>query len=172
MKKLPLTTEQKEANKLARKEAKAIANKLAKIEKEKNQKEVKEIRISIEWKKSQMWGSNPNCQADIYYKDGSFERSPMYKASGCGYDKQSTVIANVFNDYLKYKLYRPLVPQKHWLNGQETTIPYGIYFREDYKGYSGGIGENCYYDIAKAIGGEFKKVANGKSFDAYVYNDL
>lgn len=39
---MKLTIEQKEANKLARKEAQQEARRLAKIEKEKNQKPVKE----------------------------------------------------------------------------------------------------------------------------------
>jgi hypothetical protein len=68
----------------------------------------------------------------------------------------------VFNVALKYKIYQ--MPE-----GAE--LPYGI--RNDvYKGFSGGIGVNCYYDIAKAIGGEFKRTATGKTFDAYTYTDL
>jgi len=43
---MKLTAEQKEANKLARAEARAEARRIAKIEKEKNQKPVKEIRFS------------------------------------------------------------------------------------------------------------------------------
>jgi hypothetical protein len=173
-----LTEEQKQANKEERKKQRELDKQLARVEKEKNQPEVKEIHISIEWKKSYMWGYNPHLDAEVYFKNGQYAR---FKAtcSGYGYDKESTVIADVFNNFLKYKLYKPLVPLidtwKDYTTGEEKIKErevYGIYIREDWKSYSGGIGTNCYYDIAKTIGGEFKKVASGKSYDAYVYTDL
>lgn len=167
-----LSKEQKEANKLARIAAKQLAKENAIIEAEKNQKEVAEITINIEWKKSKMWGSNPNCEAAIKFKDGSYETSPTYKASGCGYDKESTVIADVFNQYLKYKLYKKLIPIDGYLNGEKTEIPYGIYQRADWKYYNGGIGTDCYYKISAAIGGKFERISSGKTFDVYKYTDI
>lgn len=161
---MKLTNEQKEANKLARKEARQEAKRIAKIEKEKNQKPVQEIRFSIEWKKSRMWGYNPHLTAICYHKDGTQTRVES-KASGCGYDKESQVIADAFNVLLKYKLYE--LEEK-----QGIQVPYGIYLNDTYKGYSGGIGTNCYYSIGEAIGGKFEKVASGETFDAYKYTDL
>ena len=158
---MKLTEEQKQQNKLARAEAKE----LAKIENEKNQKLVKEIIISIEWKKSYMWGNCPRCKAEIRFKDGSYERSPKYTAFGCGYDKESTVVAHVFNDYLKYKLYNNLT-----LVEGKTSTPYGIRC-DEWKSYEGGLGINCYYSISKAINGNFEHVASGKTFDVYKYTD-
>lgn len=158
---MKLTPEQKEANKVARQEARKEAKRVAKIEAERNQKPVKSIDFSIEWKKSRTWGNCPRLDAFIIYQDGTTARVNSY-ASGCGYDKESTVIADVFNVALKYKIYQ--LPEG-------AQLPYGI--RADYyKGFSGGIGVNCYYDIAKAIGGEFKRTATGKTFDAYTYTDL
>lgn len=165
-----LTTEQKEANKLARKQVKETAKELARIEAEKNQKPVASITINIEWGKSRMWGWNPKCEAVIRHKDGSYSKG-FATCSGCGYDKESTVIADIFNNFLKYKLYQPLTPtdrDDRDTNGQK--YPYGIYLGE-YRHFSGGIGTDCYYAISKAIGGTFKKVASGKSFDAYEYTD-
>jgi len=161
-----LTNEQKEANKKARQEARKEAKELARVEAEKNQKPVKSITISIEWKKSRMWGSNPFAEATIRHKDGSISYGTA-KASGCGYDKESTVIADIFNNFLKYKLYGEFVPVER---ARDNGLPYGIYLG-DYRHYSGGIGTDCYYDIAKAIGGEFKRVASGKTFDVYEYTE-
>jgi len=158
--KTKLTPEQKEANKLARKQARKEAKELQRIENEKNQKEVKSISISIEWKKSNMWGYNPNAQARIYHKDNTCSYVSA-KCSGCGYDKESTVIAEIFNAALKYKLHQPL----------KTEKPYGIYL-DNHMHFSGGIGVDCYYNISKAIGGTFKKVASGKTFDCYEYNEV
>lgn len=142
----------------ARKKAEA---KLAKIQKEKNQKEVTKIRFSIEWKKSAMWGYNPNLEASVWFKDGSFEISQTYKCSGYGYDKLSTVVAQCFNDYLKYRLY-----DESLINAEKK--PYGVHCGE-YKYYDGGIGINCYKRISEFIGGTFETVASGKTYDCYEF---
>lgn len=146
----------------AQKEAREEKKKLAAIEAEKAQKEVESITINIEWKKSRMWGSNPHCEAIVRFKDGSSERSATYTASGCGYDKESTVIADVFNAYLLYKLHRIGTTKEH---------PYGVYLREDWKNYNGGVGTSCYYRIAEFIGGKFRSVGSGKTFNVYEYTD-
>lgn len=144
----------KEANKLARQEARKEAKRLAKIETEKNQKPVKEITFNIEWSK----GGNPTLEARAYHVDGSSSYVKA-RAGGYGYCKESTVIAEAFNSLLKYKLY-----QIENIEG----LPYGIYInRNQYTGYSGGIGVNCYYAISELIGGKFEKLASGKTFDAY-----
>lgn len=152
--------ERREARKEARKEARREEKRLAKIEAEKNQKPVESIEINILWKKSRMWGSNPLCYGQVNYIDGTCGIFDGIKASGCGYDKESTVIAEVFNTYLKYKLY----------NIEETKgQPYGITLRDQYKYFEGGVGTNCYYGVSEAIGGKFQHVASGKSFDVYKY---
>lgn len=162
-----LTPEQKEANKKARQEARKQAKELARIEAEKNQKPVKKIVISIEWKKSRMWGSNPHAEADITHHDGSYSQG-FATCSGCGYDKESTVIADIFNNFLKYKLYGEIKEVGGFT--QNNGLPYGINLGQ-YRHYSGGIGTNCYYDIAKAIGGEFVRIASGNTFDVYEYTE-
>ena len=163
-----------ETAKLARRQAKEQAKELAIIQAEKDQKPVKSITINIEWRKSRMWGNSPFCEAAISFKDGTFERSPVYTTSGCGYDKESTVISDVFNNYLKYKL---------WGKTQDElkNSPYGISagsYKNDntgkpieYRYFSGGIGTSCYNQISVFIGGSFKCVASGKTFDAYTYSE-
>jgi hypothetical protein len=157
---MKLTTEQKEANKLARQEARKEAKRLAKIEAERNQKPIKSLYLSIEWKKSRTWGANPHLEARAEHYDGTQSHFTC-TASGCGYDKESQVIADAFNDLLKYKLYQ--------LDATKEQ-PYGLRCG-DYKGYSGGIGVDCYYKISEAIGGTFKRVASGKTYDAYTFTD-
>lgn len=161
-----LTPEQKEANKSARQEARKQAKEAARIEAEKNQKEVAEITISIEWKKNRTWGHNPLAEAQVKFKDGSYATGSA-TCSGCGYDKESTVIADIFNNFLKYKLYRDINPTDR---SREDGLPYGIYLNQ-YRHFSGGIGTDCYYAISEAIGGKFEKLASGKSFDVYKYTD-
>ena len=167
-----LTPEQKAANKIEATEKREAAKKerqaqklVERIEALKNQSRVTRIEIMIEWKSSRMYGSNPHLSAKIWGVDGFIGRMES-TCSGCGYDKESTVIADVFNAYLKYKLFlvedqKEKNPYGVHLLGERTTVPY----------YDGGIGADCYYDIAKFIGGEFKRTASGKTATAYEYID-
>ena len=140
---------------------------LKEIEAEKNQKPIKSITIEIEWKKSAMWGMNPHCVAEVRYKDGSYDRSKTYKASGYGYDKESTVVADVFNDYLKYKLWA--------INDTKEKLPYGITLSskpmEWSPSYEGGVGMSCYPHIAKFIEGELRHTASSKTYDCWEYTE-
>lgn len=174
-----MNTEIKES---PRKIANRLKRSLAEIEADKNQKPVKALTISIEWVKSRTWGYCPRAEVAVEFQDGTFTRRDGYKAGGCGYDKESTVIASIFNDFLKYKLY-----QKHkWkdrINQETTNHPYGVCYysgnvgeqREDgyvYKpSFSGGVGTSCYYKIGEFIGGKFENVASGKTFNAFKYMD-
>jgi len=170
--------DRREARKIERLHNKAI---IAIVE-ERNQKPVKSITISIEWKKSYMWGFNPHATAKVEYMDGDFERREGYTASGCGYDKESTVIAAVFNDFLKYRLWEKSVEEckradYNWK--KNGGAPYGVkagvsdrrYGVVEYRGFSGGIGTDCYRDISTFIGGTWKSIAHGKSFDVYGFVD-
>lgn len=164
-----LTEEQKQANRLARKERIAAEKEVARIEREKNQKPVRKMTLSIEWKKSRMWGNNPRLSAEVYHHDGSYS-SGEFTCSGCGYDKESTVISEAFNAFLKYKLYGELKPTDRDRERDGEKMPYGIYTGQ-YRHFSGGIGTDCYYPISEAIGGKFTRVASGKTYDCYVYTD-
>lgn len=173
-----MTAEEKERRKIERilkrkeeKKRRETQKELEKIDREKNQKRVKEITISIEWKKSRMWGDNPHVSGYVSFKNGNSERLPTFTCSGSGYDKESTVIADVFNHYMKYKLWE----RYNKIKADKENKPYGIYANE-YDNiqnvyYGGGIGTSCYYKISEYIGGTFKHVANGKTFDVYKYVD-
>lgn len=55
------------------------------------------ITIKVNWKKSRIWGMNPNAEAWVYSKDaeGNMLRDGILKghASGCGYDKLSAAVS-------------------------------------------------------------------------------
>lgn len=184
MKAIKLTQEQKEANKMARKEAREHAKELADQNAAKTQPDVKRLTITIEWKRSRTWGSNPHASAEIHYKDNKtgeygtgFFRASGFTASGCGYDKESTVIASIFNQFMKNKLWKLSSEQIRGGHGSgdRGPAPYGIHVNEykgvEYRSFSGGIGTNCYYSISEYIGGKFEKIASGKTFDVYQYTE-
>lgn len=140
------TTEQKKA---AKKLEKLISFQLS-------QKPVKEIKISIEWKHSRTWGANPHATAQVFHVDGSISNY-FAKCSGWGYDKESTVIADIFNQCLAYKL--------HEVSNNST--PYAMYLKSDRKHFQGGVGVSCYYELVKYWGGVMEKMGWGKNFDVY-----
>ena len=144
----------------------AIINRLKKEDKKIdgyiNQKEVERVRIEIEWKRSSVWGSNPHAVAYVKYKNGDYETLKA-TCSGCGYDKESTVISQIYNKIFKYKLYKI---QKNAT--KKKNAPYGIYWSEFVPYFEGGIGTNCYHSITKYIGGKFEDVAHTKHDDIYL----
>lgn len=172
-----LTEEQKKE----RQKIKELSKEMTEIESEKNQSPVKEIIITIEWRKSRIWGNNPHAEAAVTFKNNKegawrsgFERRAGYTCSGCGYDKESTVIAKIFNDFLLYKLWNKSIEE---CNGHPYGNCAGKYNSNicgagiEYRYYTGGVGTSCYYEIAKAIGGKFEHVASGKTFDVYKYSE-
>lgn len=155
---MKLSTEQKAANKEARKLAAQQKKIDFKIDAKKNQKAVKSIKINIEWSKQ----GHPTCEAWVSFEDGTGEVFKA-RAGGWGYCKESTVIAEIFNNCLAYKLFE-LQDQLIELGEKK---PYGISVGLNYPYFAGGVGTSCYYRITEFLGGTFEKVANGKTFDAF-----
>ena len=129
--------------------------------------------ITIEWKRSSMWGNNPTAEMRISYsKDGHKEYRRINGSSigGCGYDKESTAAAQVVNQsYECLKLFadakeKALRKDKDATN--ETALGYGA-------GYGivpalhGGVGMDCFLRIFQKLGYKTEKTASGKTFDVY-----
>ena len=116
-----------------------------------------------------MWGMNPYATGEAITKDG-FRLVGTAKASGCGYCKRSTVIADLFNQFLRHKLHDQKV-----ISGLCKSKPYGIRLREVEQNwlsyFEGGIGEDCYSKISEAIGGTWERMANTYNVDVYQYKE-
>jgi hypothetical protein len=135
-----------------------------------------ECKISMEWKRSQMWGNNPTAEAWYSYKDadGNLRSDYVKSASigGCGYDKGSTAVAqclNQINEVLKplyAKKNKSHKPAQNENDVNRTLFGYG-------SGYGilpsiqGGVGVSCYPQIFESIGYKFSTQASGKTFDVY-----
>ena len=132
-------------------------------------------RISVEWKKSRMWGYNPHATIDACTvdADGVTEcTTTTGRASGCGYDKQSAAIAEAFNasPAILKALYNA---EEKRLKGRESRKQ----SRRDFIGYGSGssarpyfesgCGVSVFYKIFESCGYTFEQVASGKTFDAY-----
>jgi len=131
------------------------------------QEPVKSITILIEWKKNPTWGRNPHAKARIEYQSGKLYFRGGYKCSGCGYDKESTVIAHIFNDFLTYRLWQKF----YEISSNEKNWPYGInHYTPDNFNFEGGVGTSSYYHIAEFIGGRFNHLIGSNNIDVYQFN--
>jgi hypothetical protein len=129
-----------------------------------------EAKITIDWKKSKMWGMNPAAECVYSYKDieGNTRTNRVFSGSvsGCGYDKQSTAVANCLNqiDEILKMLYT--IKNDNLDKENRDIFGYG-------SGYGitpsieGGVGVSCYPRIFEKLGYEFKTIASGKTFDVY-----
>lgn len=52
--------------------------------------------VSVVWKSNRTWGANPRAGASVYTVAG-WEHYESGSIGGCGYDKESTATAEVFN---------------------------------------------------------------------------
>jgi hypothetical protein len=136
---------------------------------QRDQKPVDRMVITVEWVKSTTWGMNPHASADIYYSDGSRSCDQITaRCSGTGYDKLSTVVAEICNKTLAYLLWQP-----------NTLVlrPYGISHyasdrdRPQSRYYECGVGLSCYTAAAMCayLGGRFEHIANTARTDVIVW---
>lgn len=155
---------------------KAIEREVSKVKAVFEAGELIEAKISMEWKRSRMWGSNPTAECWYSYIDKDGNRQSNYvtssSISGCGYDKGSTAVAqclNQINEVLKPLYSKKDKAYKPAQNENETNRAlfgygsgYGIL-----PSIEGGVGVSCYPRIFEAIGYKFNTVASGKTFDVY-----
>lgn len=151
---------------------KAIEREVNKIKTVFNAGTLLDVKITMEWKRSRMWGSNPSAECWYSYKDAAGQYQSGYCVSGsiggCGYDKGSTAVAmclNQINEVLK-----PLYIAKNKVMPTDKQ-------NRDIFGYGsgssilphieGGVGVSCYPHIFESIGYKFSTQASGKSFDVY-----
>lgn len=116
--------------------------------------------ISIEWKRSSMWGKNPTATlSGCGYIKGS-------SIGGCGYDKESTAVAQVINQCLPLKKLLYNLKENNIEVDNEKLFGYGSGYRI-LPYFEGGVGVSCYCSICEAIGFKFVSVAHGNNFDVY-----
>lgn len=114
------------------------------------------LKISIDWKRSQTWGLNPTATLQVWTIDGY--NTYTASVSGCGYCKESAVIAQVLNQCLSL---RKLIINNS--NIQSYGIS-GDHFS------TGGVGVSSLQNAFNVLGYDFKKVASGKLYDVYSIN--
>lgn len=149
-----------------RKEAvKQLSKDLQIIEDAKQASEVDRIIINVEWKRSQMWGSNPSASVEVRTKTGFF-RYNSGSIGGCGYDKESAAISEALNKSNEVLKMLFEAKDKDIKNSNENIFSYGMN-SGILPTFSSGCGVSCFYDNFNAIGMKFEKISGGNSFDVY-----
>ena len=99
--------------------------------------DVQQMSCHVKWSKD----CNPtlNAVVNVDGKQITFRSS----AGGWGYDKLSTVLAYLFNEFCKGMLYRAR---------NKKNCPYGINMEKGNYYFEGGVGLESYKEIAKFLG--------------------
>lgn len=158
------TALKKAYNKMTKTMYKEMNEKLEKLTKIKQAEDIEQIRISVEWKNSRTWGSNPHVEISAYSSNNCYiARSTT---SGCGYDKESVAIAEALNSINGVR--KLLVEKLDYINEKK---PYGICLHGIIPFFSGGVGMTCFTSFFKEIGWKVTEM-HGRAYDSYVIEKI
>ena len=118
-----------------------------------------EFVITIEWKKSRMWGSNPSASTNQGFEGSSI--------GGCGYDKLSTATAQALNSN---KSLLKLLYEKKNANidiKNHVLLGYGSGY-DILPQFEGGVGYECYKHILEKLGINMRRITNTDSIDVFM----
>ena len=128
---------------------KKLAKELQKIANIKAVEPIKHGRMDIDWVRNRTWGNCPRGE----YKNCFYYRE--YKSvTGCGYDKLSTLTAEMLNDDAHMKKYLFDYIEKHHINANniQNKLSYGIRMCNGQPYFEGAVGVECHIRILKQLG--------------------
>lgn len=118
---------------------------------------------SIDWIKNRTWGNCPR---------GEYRNGHVYKEyrsiTGCGFDKLSTLTADMFNEDMFLRSYVCNYIEKHAINKDNIRekLGYGIHLTHGRPVFDGGVGVECHLRILKKLG--FKVTHNETQRSDYI----
>ena len=127
-----------------------------------NMQPIENLTINVNWCKSVTWGANPTAETFIY----GLGRVSSGSVSGCGYDKQSTAVANLLNQVPQFLQLLYIEKNKKYKLSNRVLFGYGA-GSGILPAFAGGVGVNCYDKIFNKIGYKFETISSGKMFDVY-----
>lgn len=135
----------------------------------------KTIRIEVLWKKNSTWGANP--VAEVWENE---YLGASRSVGGCGYDKESTAIAECFNRsgnmaFLAWvaKYIDSRYDSLNWKDKQKKgiyTYSYGVrptIFHKFGIYWEGGVGASSFMNCLKCAGYKINSEVHPKYFDFY-----
>ena len=144
----------KKEHKRIDKKAAAILTRIVEIE---NTTPNAGFKIDVDWKKSAAWGYCPN--ANIYSWNYEASHRATAKAGGCGYDKLSSVTADLLNSdnsilHIVLTAYEKATAADNTINDIRNILGYGISGNiiDGLQLFDGGVGVDCHIAILKKLG--------------------
>lgn len=156
-------------------EEKHHAKMLEKLEQAETAAPVLDIAISVDWKRSAMWGYNPTATVTVHTADGWKQYTST--AGGCGYDKLTAAVGGALNQSpavlnmlytAKEKAYRKstAAARKAWGDSNRGPIHYGAgYGILPY--FEGGVGWTSFVGVFEACGYKVTNQHETKRSDYY-----
>ena len=124
------------------------------------------ISISVEWKRSRMWGNNPTANIRVCFNGNTCDTYNSGSIGGCGYDKESTAVARALNQCNELLNLMYTKKENNIDTNNRELFGYGSgYGVKPY--FEGGVGVSCYPSIFATIGYEWACISSGKTFDVY-----
>lgn len=122
---------------------------------------VKEIKISVDWKRSQLYGLNPMAEVSAWTEKGEVYITKSRRVTGYGFCKLSTAVAEALNDN------KAIMSIMHVCESE--NLPYGVnaFHRQPNAIFVGGVGVDCYFEVFDAIGLVCTEVSNADTFNSY-----
>ena len=108
--------------------------------------EVQNFTVSIEWKQSRTWGSNPSAMLQTGTK-----RFYSGSVSGCGFDKGSTAFSCVLNQYNGVLKLLYDIKEKNITISNTKLFGYGSANYRTIPYFEKGVGIDCSIDILKKL---------------------
>ena len=132
---------------------------------------IETLKITVEWKTNKTWGANPTAHIYFTYKDAKGQicgdSVSSSSVSGCGYDKESTAVAEALNQI------DPLIKAMYRIKDKSPRVDNRVIFGYG-SGYGllprfeGGVGVSCYPAIFDKLGLKWESIAGGKMFNVYL----
>lgn len=123
------------------------------------------IEMNVQWKRNRTWGMNPH--ADVTVRGEGFTDNGEGKASGCGYDKESTAVAEACN---QCPMLTKVVLECAYRDYLENTRTTGYYFDSCGAVLEGGMGMGTIRAICERAGLTMTHTLSGKSYDTYIFD--
>lgn len=124
--------------------------------------------VTVEWKRSAMWGKNPRATAKIKTENGTTVLTGS-SVSGCGFDKLSESVARALNasDAIKKVLYQKF--EEALQNNPAASLREALGYGSGYElpEFEGGCGVSTIREILKKCGFVFEGIASGSNFNVF-----
>ena len=156
---LPESITAKMVKRFVRKTEKERAARLHKLEMAENMELPTTCSVVVTWARSRTWGMNPTATVMADY---AYNQQTTGHASGCGYDKESTAIADAINA-------NPAIMRILYEHAEVgKSFPYSVYVYAGLPYFDGGCGVSCFRNVFEACGYSWKDVSHTKTSDVYM----